>query len=59
MIHNGIEYAEMQLIAEVYGILRHALDYKPDEIAIFSKWNKKKKTIHTYWKFQAGYWAQR
>jgi 6-phosphogluconate dehydrogenase len=47
MIHNGIEYAEMQLIAEVYGILRHALGYKPDEIAaVFSKWNKKKNNAY-------------
>ena len=46
MIHNGIEYAEMQLIAEVYGILRHALDYKPDEIAaIFSKMEQEKNNL--------------
>src|SRR5207248_10922695 len=29
MVHNGIEYADMQLIAEAYDILRHALDAKP------------------------------
>ncbi len=41
MVHNGIEYAEMQLIAEVYGILRHGQGLSPDEIArIFSGWNK-------------------
>ena len=40
-IHNGIEYAEMQLIAEVYGLLRNALNKKVDEIAsIFEEWNK-------------------
>lgn len=33
MVHNGIEYAEMQLLAEVYSILRFAGKYKPDEIA--------------------------
>lgn len=43
MVHNGIEYAEMQLIAEVYGILRYGLNLHPDEIAeTFHKWNKKK-----------------
>jgi len=41
MVHNGIEYADMQMIAEVYGILRdgHGMDY--DAIAdIFDAWNK-------------------
>lgn len=33
MVHNGIEYAEMQLLAEVYSILRNAAGYNPDEIA--------------------------
>ncbi|MGE0502656.1 MAG: NADP-dependent phosphogluconate dehydrogenase [Rhizobiaceae bacterium] len=40
-IHNGIEYADMQMIAEIYGILRdgHAMGAK--EIApVFSKWNE-------------------
>ncbi len=41
MIHNGIEYADMQLIAEAYDILRQAGGYTPAEIAeIFSEWNK-------------------
>jgi 6-phosphogluconate dehydrogenase len=41
MIHNGIEYADMQLIAEAYDILRQAGHYSPSEIAdIFSEWNK-------------------
>ena len=41
MIHNGIEYADMQLIAEAYDILRHAGGYSPAEIAeIFEEWNK-------------------
>lgn len=40
MIHNGIEYAEMQLIAEVYGILRHSMSKTLAEISvIFSSWN--------------------
>jgi 6-phosphogluconate dehydrogenase len=40
MVHNGIEYGDMQLIAEAYEILRRGLDLPNDEIAkIFSKWN--------------------
>jgi len=40
MIHNGIEYADMQLIAEAYDLLRAAAGYSPAEIAeIFSQWN--------------------
>jgi 6-phosphogluconate dehydrogenase len=40
MIHNGIEYADMQLIAEAYDILRQAGDFSPAEISeIFSQWN--------------------
>jgi 6-phosphogluconate dehydrogenase len=41
MIHNGIEYADMQLIAEAYDILRQAGGFTPAEIAeIFIEWNK-------------------
>jgi 6-phosphogluconate dehydrogenase len=41
MIHNGIEYADMQLIAEAYEILRSAGGYSPKEIAdIFEEWNR-------------------
>ncbi len=41
MIHNGIEYAEMQLIAEMYAIFRFGLGYDPDLIArVFDEWNK-------------------
>ena len=41
MIHNGIEYADMQLIAEAYDLLRKAGGFSPAEIAeIFSEWNK-------------------
>ena len=40
MIHNGIEYADMQLIAEAYDILRQAGGFSPSEISeIFSQWN--------------------
>ena len=41
MIHNGIEYADMQLIAEAYDLLRQAGGFSPSEIAeIFADWNK-------------------
>ncbi len=41
MIHNGIEYADMQLIAETYDLLRQSGGFSPVEIAdIFSEWNK-------------------
>src|SRR6266566_8467495 len=40
MVHNGIEYGDMQLIAEAYDILRKALGLGADELAdIFAKWN--------------------
>jgi len=40
MVHNGIEYGEMQIIAEVYGILRYAAGYNLQQIAdLFSSWN--------------------
>ena len=41
MVHNGIEYADMQLIAEAYHLLREGLDLTPAEIgAIFEEWNE-------------------
>ncbi|MDH6140191.1 NADP-dependent phosphogluconate dehydrogenase [Kitasatospora acidiphila] len=40
MVHNGIEYADMQLIAEAYDLLRHGAGRQPAEIAkIFQGWN--------------------
>ena len=40
-IHNGIEYADMQMIAEIYGILRDGLGLGAAEIgAIFDRWNE-------------------
>ena len=39
-IHNGIEYADMQMIAEIYGIMRDGLGMKPDAMAkVFDGWN--------------------
>jgi 6-phosphogluconate dehydrogenase len=40
MVHNGIEYADMQLIAEAYDLLRYAGGFEPGEIAgVFRSWN--------------------
>src|SRR5579862_5511029 len=40
MVHNGIEYADMQLIAEAYDLLRHATGAEPAQIAeTFKQWN--------------------
>src|ERR1044072_7036026 len=40
MVHNGIEYGDMQLIAEAYDILRNALGLEASELAdIFDEWN--------------------
>ena len=41
MIHNGIEYVDMQLISEAYFLLKKLLDLKSDELAaIFTEWNQ-------------------
>jgi 6-phosphogluconate dehydrogenase len=41
MIHNGIEYADMQLIAESYDLLRRIGGHEPKAIAkVFQEWNK-------------------
>jgi 6-phosphogluconate dehydrogenase len=40
MVHNGIEYADMQLIAEAYDLLRAGLDASPADLAgIFREWS--------------------
>jgi 6-phosphogluconate dehydrogenase len=41
MVHNGIEYADMQLIGEAYDLLRQGLGLPPGELAaIFEQWNE-------------------
>jgi 6-phosphogluconate dehydrogenase len=41
MVHNGIEYADMQLIAESYDLLRSLLGKSPAELAdVFRGWNE-------------------
>lgn len=40
MVHNGIEYADMQLIAEIYDVLKHAGGLSNNEMAqTFAEWN--------------------
>ncbi|MDQ0156470.1 NADP-dependent phosphogluconate dehydrogenase [Robertmurraya andreesenii] len=41
MVHNGIEYGDMQLISESYFLLKHVLGLSADELhQVFSDWNK-------------------
>jgi 6-phosphogluconate dehydrogenase len=41
MVHNGIEYADMQLIAEAYDLLRRLQGLEPPELAkVFAEWNE-------------------
>jgi 6-phosphogluconate dehydrogenase len=41
MVHNGIEYADMQLIAEAYDLIRRGTGKSPAEIAdVFDEWNR-------------------
>ncbi|MEO0543627.1 MAG: NADP-dependent phosphogluconate dehydrogenase [Pseudomonadota bacterium] len=41
MVHNGIEYADMQMIAEIYGVLRDGYGWDAKRIAdLFAKWNE-------------------
>jgi 6-phosphogluconate dehydrogenase len=42
MIHNGIEYGDMQLIAETYDVMKRVLKLSNEEMhAIFSRWNER------------------
>ncbi|PYT25659.1 MAG: phosphogluconate dehydrogenase (NADP(+)-dependent, decarboxylating) [Acidobacteria bacterium] len=41
MVHNGIEYGDMQLICEAYHLLKEGLGLKADELhEVFAEWNK-------------------
>jgi 6-phosphogluconate dehydrogenase len=40
MVHNGIEYGDMQLIAEAYDLMKSTLDLSGEELeSVFSEWN--------------------
>ncbi|MDT0676948.1 NADP-dependent phosphogluconate dehydrogenase [Autumnicola musiva] len=46
MLHNGVEYGEMQLISEAYHLLRFGAKASPEEIAsIFENWNRDMKSF--------------
>jgi 6-phosphogluconate dehydrogenase len=41
MVHNGIEYGDMQLICEAYQLLSEGLGLSADDMhAIFAEWNQ-------------------
>jgi len=41
MVHNGIEYGDMQMISEAYALMRNVLGMAPSEISgVFDDWNK-------------------
>src|SRR5213593_28537 len=41
MVHNGIEYGDMQLICEAYNIMKNGLGMSADEMhKVFAEWNK-------------------
>ena len=41
MVHNGIEYGDMQMITEAYQIMKQGLGMNPDEMhQVFAKWNE-------------------
>ena len=43
MIHNGIEYGDMQLIAEAYWVMKNLIDLTNEEMAdVFARWNEGK-----------------
>ena len=43
MVHNGIEYGDMQLICEAYHLMRDVVGMTPDEMqSVLTKWNKGK-----------------
>lgn len=47
MVHNGIEYASMQLISEAYDLLKRGCGYSNDALhALFSQWNEG--DLHAY-----------
>jgi 6-phosphogluconate dehydrogenase len=41
MVHNGIEYGDMQVVAEAYDLMRRGSSMAPDEIGtVFAQWNQ-------------------
>ncbi|KAK8895782.1 hypothetical protein M9Y10_013667 [Tritrichomonas musculus] len=49
MVHNAIEYSDMQLIAETYDILKKLFKLNSDQISeIFGKWNSETSLLRSY-----------
>lgn len=49
MVHNGIEYGDMQLIAEAYDVLKHIGGLNNDELAaVFDEWNADGSTLQSF-----------
>ncbi|MEL4307729.1 NADP-dependent phosphogluconate dehydrogenase [Joostella sp. CR20] len=47
MVHNGIEYAIMQLIAETYDVLKRGFQFNDNELQeVFESWNQSE--LHSY-----------
>lgn len=43
MVHNGIEYGDMQMVSEAYWIMKNALGMTPDDMqSVFQEWNRGK-----------------
>jgi 6-phosphogluconate dehydrogenase len=41
MVHNGIEYGDMQILAEAYSLMKNVLNLSHDEMGdILEEWNK-------------------
>ncbi|WP_245588536.1 decarboxylating NADP(+)-dependent phosphogluconate dehydrogenase [Deinococcus pimensis] len=41
MVHNGIEYGDMQMIGEAYALMRGALGFTPERMSeVFARWNE-------------------
>ena len=41
MVHNGIEYGDMQMICEAYSLMKNILNLNPEELhSVFDEWNK-------------------
>ncbi|MCF7791444.1 MAG: decarboxylating NADP(+)-dependent phosphogluconate dehydrogenase [Victivallales bacterium] len=41
MVHNGIEYGDMQMICEAYNLMKNILGLTPEELhSVFDNWNK-------------------
>ena len=49
MVHNGIEYGDMQLIGECVWIFKNALNMNSEEISqVMTKWNSEDDVLHSY-----------